>query len=284
VYVGSDCDNTSYDFWEDYFCVSYHAQYTEDFSQNNLPCWKNKTDEYPNWIRDGLGDFWQIGDFPMDATMGQALFSPNPDYFTSDRVWLISPRIEISGPDANLQMDVAAVDSDNRQYITLASNDTVQVLITTDEGQNWTLLHEWSGNQALSGLTHLQEDLSAYDGLYVRFALTVKLASFTPMAPSSTGTKRVYFDNFQVNGTLNSPEASLDNTWRLYPNPAGESLHWKSKIPVLGVQITDLSGKVLMELNKPKENIIFTGNLSPGVYVLRLTTIEGESARYFIKK
>ncbi|MDR0803301.1 cellulase family glycosylhydrolase [Fluviicola sp.] len=68
-----------------------------------------------------------------------------------------------------------------------------------------------------------------------------------------------------------------DNDLKIYPNPAGEILTLESTQQVSSMEIQDLSGKIVwkQDLGENHHTIIYTGNWANGIYVIKVTDLNG---------
>lgn len=101
----------------------------------------------------------------------------------------------------------------------------------------------------------------------------------------NNGVGTAYFDTIKINGelVLSVKETKTNaKTLTLYPNPATDALHIKSKEKVNNVEIYESSGrKISTEWDEDKVNV---KNLNPGNYIINIETKEGKTTEKFIKK
>lgn len=94
---------------------------------------------------------------------------------------------------------------------------------------------------------------------------------------------KFYMDSLKV---AKEDPVGVDGTvpavaFRLYPNPATETITFHSELPVQQAIVRDLNGAVMLQAGSNNE--IDVRNLSSGVYFLELVHSEGISSRRFIK-
>lgn len=152
-------------------CDPFTTPYLEDFS-NFLPqCWDEAGDGNVSTgpLLLGSGD-WVTDDFGNN-TANTAAARLNL-YSNTDSEWLISPFVDLSTNGTHwLEFDFAVTDYANTAPESLGSDDTVQVLITTDFGTTWTVLEQWtSASQVSNTGEHVIIDLAAYFGDIVQVA------------------------------------------------------------------------------------------------------------------
>ncbi|MEM7163004.1 MAG: GEVED domain-containing protein [Bacteroidota bacterium] len=207
VYVRADCgmDNSSdISFWSSVVtfttaCANFAPTYIEDFNGFPLDCWESANggniDEGPQNF-----DFsnWFDGGF---ANLNGFTGAQRVSFFgAQDFQWLLSPFIDLSGGDYQMEFDFALTAAFNASPITLGSDDKVAVLITEDFGANWEVLQEWDSSSSVtfSG-EHLIYDLSAYSNTNTRFAFYATTDSINDFINF-----QVHVDNFRVQD-LNAP-------------------------------------------------------------------------------
>lgn len=61
---------------------------------------------------------------------------------------------------------------------------------------------------------------------------------------------------------------------KIYPNPASDNIHLASKVPIQHVQLFDVAGRLLLNINKPTELLNFA-DLNNGMYLIKLTLNDG---------
>ncbi len=68
-----------------------------------------------------------------------------------------------------------------------------------------------------------------------------------------------------------------------YPNPISNKISWKTNGNIEKIQITNLTGQIIMEVQNPADNYLNTGKMKPGMYLLRVF-INGKQGVYKIIK
>ena len=116
---------------------------------------------------------------------------------SEDNDWLLSPQFDLSTGDFFLNMDVAVTTYSGSSQIAMGSDDSVTVVITNDNGVNWSTLYVWNADNAPANeATPMPEvDLASYNGL-VRIGI---LGSNGTVADSEDF--NFYVDNFSVTST-----------------------------------------------------------------------------------
>ncbi|NDV47229.1 T9SS C-terminal target domain-containing protein [Paludibacter sp. 221] len=87
----------------------------------------------------------------------------------------------------------------------------------------------------------------------------------------------------KLKGTTGSPQGSIEQPFLLYPNPVNDILYIQSEIPFISVTICDVEGQVMkhVENNVPE---IDMSNLSEGIYLVKIWTLEGNFIHKIKKK
>ncbi|MCL2416449.1 MAG: Ig-like domain-containing protein [Bacteroidales bacterium] len=76
---------------------------------------------------------------------------------------------------------------------------------------------------------------------------------------------------------------SLENNVMIHPNPVSDVLHIQSQEPVLRVEIFNLQGQLLRQINEAVSEVQVS-ELSAGTYILKVTTAKGIATQRFIKR
>ncbi|WP_178983908.1 T9SS type A sorting domain-containing protein [Winogradskyella helgolandensis] len=152
-------------------CDIISADYYQDFTTIPAECWEeaNGGDATTGPTSIGSGS-WSEDGFLNNGTVGA--FKINL-FLNSKSDWLLSPDFDLSGGGFQVDFDFGIMDwSSSTVAGTLGSDDTIQLLITTDNGATWTTLLTYDENSSVSvSGEHPVVDLSAYTGLNVQFGI-----------------------------------------------------------------------------------------------------------------
>jgi len=199
VFVQTNCGGSDYSAWAgpisfSTLCAVITPDYNEDFTTYLNPCWSEAkgllgttnttmTSTSSNWTSDGFGNVGSNGSARMEI------------YATNRKEWLISPSIDL-GISANFQLefDVALTEWNNTNASTFGADDTLAVVISTDNGVTWNttnILQLWTAGSEPSTIgDNIIIDLSTYTGI-------IKIGFYAASSVSG-GDINVYIDNFWV--------------------------------------------------------------------------------------
>lgn len=270
---------------------------TTDFA-TNVPnsCWNEAGDGEIAAGPTGLGSSdWRDGRAYTNG-LGTVVPSNAINLFsTGDREWLISESYDLSSLTTKvLTVEVAVTDwtssgtSTAADVATMGSDDSVDLLVTTDGGTTWTSLETWNvANQpAVIGDTY-NYDLAAYSGT-VQFAFLASDGLVNDPEDFDFHVSR-----FVVDATAGNGDVALENAVSLYPNPVtgdtmtinlGNVLASDASIAIynaLGQEV------IYRDFSNVSNNTLVLDNLSSlttGVYLVRITNGSSTTVKRFIKK
>lgn len=204
-YVQANCGSESSDWTGPLtfttLCDIFVPDYIQNFSTIVPDCW----DEADNgdaasgpldlgnssWTADGFLNNGNTGAYKINL------------WVASKSDWLISPLFDLTGGPFQVEFDFGVMQfGSSTNAGTLGSDDTVQLLMTNDNGATWiTLLTYDSTSVFTADGTHPVVDLTAYSGQTVQFGI---LASEGTV--DDTQDNDVFVDNFRVRGIPTCPE------------------------------------------------------------------------------
>ncbi len=121
---------------------------------------------------------------------------------TSIRDWLITPSLTLeTGKMYSIEFDFALTTTGTTNSDVLAADDTVAVMISTDDGATWSganTLIEWTTNSNISTNEHISLDLSCYAGN------TVKIGFYGESTVSNNDVD-FFVDNVMVYENISTP-------------------------------------------------------------------------------
>ncbi len=140
------------------------------------------------------GALWGHHNF---GNTGGASNAAHINVYSEKKHWLFTPPINLdTRTNYQLEFDVALTPWTGTTQSTLAANDYIAVVISTDGGATWSdanVIIDWDTSSTISPTgNHHIVDLSSYSGI-------VKFGFYAQRIPSSTSTDlRFYVDNVQV--------------------------------------------------------------------------------------
>ena len=207
-YVRADCGGGSYSNWVGAStftteCGIYTPEYTESFATYLPDCWSEATGYLGNpSVLTGTSSSWTQDDFANVSANGKS--AKLNIYGTSKKEWLISPSIDLSGGTYQLEFDLALTHYANTSADTLGPDDTLAVVISTDNGTTWSIndtLEVWTYPEFISNTgEHITIDLSSYSS-------TVKIGFYGSSSVSNEDND-IFVDNFKVRTPPACPEPS----------------------------------------------------------------------------
>ena len=173
--------------------------------------------------------------------------------------------------------------------------DYVQLEISNDNGNSWI---PQCGKYTRKGIeTHdfaLDEPL--YDGNqpqwinetvsltdYLNEDIFIRFKLYTDGGLRRDG---FYFDNFKIKGVSeNLGISEIEQvSFNIYPNPTGNYINIRSEVKINKLEIFDLMGKKLLEIEKENIDRARLPKINSGVYIVKLFSDEGISNHRIIKK
>lgn len=134
-----------------------------------------------------------------------------------------------------------------------------------------------------------------YPKTWTQYSYTVSgLASATPVkfgfryfvtngGPSGANSDIIGIDTFSVDRPL-STDSFFKNNFSVYPNPVNDVVNIASlnNSEITKVSITDINGRVVKEINS-NVAAVSVGDLTAGIYFLKINTLEGIGTSKFVK-
>lgn len=199
-------------------------------------------------------------------------------YSDVDREWLISPIFDLSINSWELKINAAVTEYDGTAAINMGSDDTVQVLISTNGGTTWSAIYTWDVNNQPSELgDSVVIDLSAYTGTINKFAIWASDGTINDNEDYD-----FFINDFEIRQLNTTGLGTNDNNIALniYPNP-NKGLFTLNintvDVKELNVTVTNLQGQIVYSknnfnnVNKVNEQIDLS-NKAKGVYFINVTS------------
>jgi len=282
-YVQADCGADS-STWTGPFnfttlCAVYTPTYTETFTTFLPTCWKEAGDGTPAtgpsdpgtslW---GHTNYLNAGGAIDDAAKINL-------YNTTRSDWLISPSFDLSAGGWELQIEAGVTDYDNAAAAIMGSDDTVQVLISTDNGTTWAPIYTWDVNNQPdeTGATYTM-NLSAYTGTNNIFAIWA-----TDGAIDDTEDYDFHIGSFAIDVSTSVSNIANNVNLTIYPNPTTGVFTLNvntTDVNELDIKVMNMQGQVVFAKNSfdnianVNEQIDLSENAN-GIYFVTVTTDKG---------
>lgn len=196
-------------------------------------------------------------------------------YSSNMSCWAISPVIDLSAGGYSVSFDYGSADGIYSNDPTAPvpqtpTDDVFKFLISQDNGATWQELESiTSANSVIPNTrTTKSYSLSAYT------SATTKFAFYTSNGTDSNWDVDyvLYFDDFKItNNNLSTADIRLKNkSYALYPNPTKGIAYVKSEINVKGIEVYDITGKLI---HSGKD--VNLSSASVGAYIVKITFIDG---------
>ncbi|PCJ00860.1 MAG: hypothetical protein COB15_01950 [Flavobacteriales bacterium] len=152
-------------------CAVFTPNYLEDFTTFTPACWKVAGGGTPATGPTGLGTSgWRHTNYLNTGGANDAVKINL--YTTGSEEWLLSPTFDLSAGGWELVINSGVTTWNGTAAINMGSDDTVQVLLSIDEGLTWSTIHSWDvNNQPTNTGSFTSIDLSAYTGTNNQFAI-----------------------------------------------------------------------------------------------------------------
>ncbi len=193
-------------------CIPIVPDYLQEFTSFLDECWMegkgNMTSFYPansRWTNDG---------FANNGTTGAARVVL---YVNPNDSWLISPEFDLSNGIYMLEMDVATTGFSNTIPANMGVDDEVNVQISTDGGNTWSVIYVWDASNMPSSMgNHVIIDLSNYNS-FAKFAIVASDGTIANTAYN------FYVDNFHIFNSVARPEVKPTQHTAAYEIKLGQN-------------------------------------------------------------
>ncbi len=200
-------------------CSPFVPVYTEDFTNFVPACWSEMQGVLGmtnTVITDAGSSNWGTDVFANTGSDDAAYINL---YSTGRDEWLVSPTIDLGSgaTEYHLEFDIALTDYASTAATTLGVDDTVAIVISTDNGNTWTtanILRSWTeGNEPSNTGDYVGMSLSGYTGL-VKFG-------FYAASSVSNADNDVFIDNFEIKPCVTTYNTINETVCDSYTAPSG---------------------------------------------------------------
>jgi len=198
---GSELSGWTGPFTFETLCDIYVPDYLEQFATIIPDCW----DEADSGdATSGPGDFgagaWGADGFLNNGFTGAYKINL---WVAAKSDWILSPQFDLTGGPFQVEFDFGIMQFGSTTNAgTLGSDDTVQLLITNDNGATWTPLLTYDSTSVVSATgEHPIVTLEAYAGQIVQFGILGSEGTVDDPEDND-----IFVDNFRVRGIPTCPE------------------------------------------------------------------------------
>ncbi|WP_299333283.1 choice-of-anchor L domain-containing protein [uncultured Psychroserpens sp.] len=249
IYVRADCGTDGFSIWAGPInfqtaCDVFVPDYLETFGTIIPNCWDEAGDGDATTGPTGLG----AGDWAPDGFLNNGFDGAYKinlwQAFKSD--WILSPQFDLTGGPFQVDFDFGIMQfGSSTNAGTLGSDDTVQLLISTDNGATWTSLVTFDNTSVVPATgTQVVFDLTAYAGQTVQFGILGSEGTVDDPEDND-----VFVDNFRVRaipscqeptglGVDNITDTSVDVSW----TPGGAEASWEVVVQPQGTGVPTGAG------------------------------------------
>lgn len=219
------------------------------------------------------------------AVQSSAVVFPAYDISNGGVDYVYVPMLDFSNnPHPSLQFAYAY-----RKYSS-SSNEKLQVVVSTDCGENWTTVWEKSGTSltTVSGTTSSRFQPSssqyAYDAVDLQQFAGAGQVIIAFKFTSNYG-NNVWIDNVTVadHDLTNIENVELNSELSMYPNPATDVVNIAYDKAIDQVEIYDVNGKLVKSYGHV-ENTISVSGLATGNYMVKMYTEDGIITKTLVKE
>ncbi len=206
VYVRANCLTDGYSNWVGPVnflsaCDVFIPDYIEDFTTIIPNCWDeaDNGDATTGPMDLGAGS-WTADGFLNNGFNGAYKINL---YLAAKSDWILSPQFDLTGGPFQVDFDFGIMQwGSSTNAGTLGSDDTVELLISTDNGATWTNLVTFDNTSAVPVTgTQVVYDLTAYSGQIVQFGILGSEGTVDDAEDND-----IFVDNFRVRAIPDCPE------------------------------------------------------------------------------
>jgi len=238
VWLRSACSATDKSAWSasvsfTTLCAAYPTPFNEAFEGTAFvpTCWSQASGLLASpTVFGSTNNYWNQQNYGnasvtlSTSTNKSARFNV---YGTSRKDWLITPPIDLGTTPKQLEFDMSLTAFNNSTAATLGTDDTVAVVISTDNGATWTkanVLRSWNNTTPIANGTgsHIIIDLTAYNGI-------VKIG-FYAQSTVSNADNDLFIDNVKVIAIPNCQVPAGLSASAVTSN--GATISWTAASPV----------------------------------------------------
>ena len=269
VWVRSVCSATDSSDWS--AAVSFSTlcstlglvpTYENDFSVA-AACWaSNNAGDVTTGPTGTVGSgIWTADGFLNSGTTG----AMKVNLYSLNRIgWMITPTLDLSSGNNDLSFDYAVSNWNGVDAIAMGSDDTVQVLLSEDDGASWSSIATFDVNAGISNSTNV------FLTNLTSTSATAKIAFLaTDGATDDTQDYDFFIDNFKIEAILGTGTLHT-NAFNFYPNPVKNILNINTQ-NISNVAVFNLLGQQVATKATSNNSQIDMSALASGTYLVKVT-------------
>lgn len=264
-YVRSKCSATTSSVWG-------HLGVVLTESSPVAPPYAYGFDNSLTFLADGWTGTWSTNATPANVQAGtQMVFSNNSTAAATNR-WLVSRPITLQANSVNtITFYVRNFGATTAQSLRLTVANTPNTASHTNA--IWT-------STTLSNATWTQVTVT-----YTPTTTGNYYFGFNHFSPAQASAVSLGLDTFSLSSVLSTAEFN-NNSFSIAPNPVKDMLKIANDLfEIQAVEVYDINGKVVKKINNNATQAnISLGDLSSGVYLLKIQTAQGSTTQKIIKE
>jgi hypothetical protein len=239
-----------------------NPNYIQEFSAFPGISWTEATGEFSAGPTGTVSD-WQSDLYTNQGTNTSAKMNL---YFSNENHWLITPDFDLSTSSFSLNFDVAVTDWNLTTPSLMGSDDSVNLLVSSDYGSTWTSIYTWDTSNTPSNTgDNITIDLTPYSGI-VRFAFLASDGVINDLEDYD-----FFVDNININSSVLSVASDSIRDLKFYPNPVVDYFHISTKEIIEEIIVFNILGKQLMVFKPNKKEVdLNMENFQSGNYFMKI--------------
>lgn len=268
VWVRSLCSNTDTSAWSSAAtfttaCTSVVPVYTQDFVTFTPACWSRAgagdASTGPTGAEPGI---WAADGF-LNVGTTEAI---KVNLYSLDRIgWMISPTADLSLGNYSVSFDYGVTTWNATTTSAMGSDDTVQLLMSEDDGATWTVLTTLDASSAVSNASQTFATNLSSVSANAKFAFVA-----TDGTVNDAEDYDFFIDNFKIDIAL--ANTTFDNSnFTYYPNPVKDVLNLSYTNNISDVTVFNLLGQQMSSKTvNANQSKVDMSNLASGTYLVKV--------------
>jgi hypothetical protein len=180
---------------------------------------------------------------------------------------MISPTADLSLGNYSVSCDYGVTTWDATTTSAMGSDDTVQLLMSEDDGATWTVLTTLDASSAVSNASQTFATNLSSVSANAKFAFVA-----TDGTVNDAEDYDFFIDNFKIDIAL--ANTTFDNSnFTYYPNPVKDVLNLSYTNNISNVAVFNLLGQQMYSKTvNANQSKVDMSNLAPGTYLVKVTS------------